>query len=215
MSGFYFKGVSPFRLSGFLPVRDALSNLENILHLAEIVNTSHEQLTREPIDNFDFAIFSGNYSRAIISKADGFFSMALPFQVIDYGETIAFNVDSVGEKLSGRVISIFRNAIHTARMSGFSYEDIMYSLSENFGLEVNEAIRFCDVFITLLTDDHGYFRFDDDEKNENGAVHPRYHFDFFYKNASSVKIGMDGIAGMDCFLSLVDATIEKHYLRKQ
>lgn len=214
MSTFFFKGIPSYRLTGFCAVRDALDNLSNVLHLAELVNTCAHCRIDAYEDGFDFAIFTGDYCRALIRKDDGFFSMALPFQVIDNGETINFNLDSFGEEVSGRFISIIRNAILTAQSGVMSHEEIVCSIADSFGLDISDATNFYDAFAALLADDHGYFRFDDDPKNSNGDIHPRYHFDFFYKNTSAIKIGIDSHADIDFFYGLFDSGRPKHYLRR-
>lgn len=72
-------------------------------------------------------------------------------------------------------------SVAASRNSDFSHEEIVLSISENFGLDVSEAVSYLDEFLSLAIEDHGYFRFDDDQKNEKGDYHPRYHFDFFIK----------------------------------
>lgn len=213
MSAFFYKGVPAHRLEGFCAVRSAVDNLSNILQLAELINTcGHCRIDDYQVD-FDFVIFSGDFCRALIRKTDGFFSMAIPFQVIDEGEVVYFNFDAIGEPVSGRLISILRNAILTTDGRIISHEEIVCSICDSFGLDVSEATHYYDAFASLIADDHGYFRFDDDPKNEDGKVHPRYHFDFFYKNSSSIKVGIDRHADIECFYSLFDGDREKHYLR--
>jgi hypothetical protein len=212
VSSFFFKGIPQNRLAGFCAVRDTLDNLSNTLHLAELVNTCAHYRIKDYHEQFDFAIFTGDYYRALIRKQDGFFSMTLPFQLIDNGETISFNLDNFGEEVNGRFISIIRNAILTARSGVISHEEIVLSISDSFGLDVSDATHYYDAFAALLAEDHGYLRFDDDLNNANGDIHPRYHFDFFYKNTSSVKIGIDGLADIDCFYNLFDSGRPKHYL---
>jgi hypothetical protein len=213
MTAFFYKNIPEYQLKRFVAVRDAYDNLLNLLNLVEIINTcSHCKLEKFEED-FDLAIFSGEYCRTIIRKDDGFFSMAIPFQIIETSEAIFFNLDAFGEEVSGQFISIIRNAVQTSRNDVFSNEDIILSLSENFNLELQDAILYYDAFIYLIAEDHGYFRFDDDLKHENGNFHPRYHLDFFCKNTSSVKIGLDNPAGIDCFYALMDSKHHKHYLR--
>ncbi|MNI72019.1 hypothetical protein D3C73_1279350 [compost metagenome] len=138
--------------------------------------------------------------------------MAIPFQIVERSDGIRFNFESMAEEVSGLLISMLRNSITTSR-NGFCHENIAASLSENFSISPNLAVIYSDSFIELLCSDHGYLRFDDDPVNENGTVHPRYHFDFFYKNSSSVKIGSDKFVDLECFYSLFDRTLSKRYLR--
>lgn len=213
MSAFFYKGIPNYSLEGFRAVRSAIDNLSNILHIAELVNTCGHCRIDDYQADFDFAVFTGDFCRALVRKADGFFSMAIPFQVVDDGEAVYFNFDAVGEVVSGLFISVLRNAIVTTGSGLISHEEIICSICDNFGLDISTATRYYDAFASLLADDHGYFRFDDDPINEDGSVHPRYHFDFFYKNSTSIKLGIDRRADIECFYALFDGGREKHYLR--
>lgn len=212
MTTYFYKNIPEYQMAGFCAVRDPVDNFSNFLKLIEIIN-SHPDLR---IDNdkqgFDIAIFTGDYKRALIKKSDGFFSMSIPFQIIDQGEIISFNCDFVEENVGGAFISIMRNAINTTRDNPYSYDDLMLSITENFGMDFSSAIKYCDAFTYLISEDHGYFRFDDDEANQNGSIHPRFHFDIFYKNTTSIKIGYSELVDIDCFYSLCDATLPKRYL---
>lgn len=214
MTAFFYKNIPKYHLERFRAVRDVFDNLYNLLNLAEIINTcTHCKIDRFD-EKFDFVIFSGEYCRALVRKNDGFFSMSIPFQVIDSGDGISFNFDLISEEVSGQFISMMRNAIQTTRNSHFSHDDIILSLSEDFSLDITDAIVYSDAFVSLVAEDHGYFRFDDDETNKNGDLHPRYHFDFFYKNTSALKVGSDTFVDINCFYSLFDGNHPKHYLRK-
>lgn len=212
MTAFFFKGIPEYRMKGFVPVRNTFDNLNNILHLAEIINTCSHCRIENYADDFDFVLFTGSYCRALIKKQDGFFSMAIPFQIIDEGDSIFFNFDVISEPVSGQFISIIRNSILAAKEDYFSHDKIVFNLFEDFGLDPSDAMRYLDAFIELISSDHGYFRFDDDQKNENGDIHPRFHFDFFYKNTSAIKIGYDKPVDIDCFYALFDNVRPKRYL---
>lgn len=213
MTAFFFRGIPEYHMRKFCAVRDALDNLENVLQLAELINASSHCRMPAYAPDFDVAIFFGEYCRALIKKSDGFFSMTIPFQIIDDGHRVYFNYDAMEEEVSGRFISIFKNAILTSQGGTHSHEEIICSIADSFGLAVPDAVLYYDAYAALLADDHGYFRFDDDPKNENGDIHPRYHFDFFFKNTSSIKIGTDAVVDIDCFYSLFDGSLPKRYLR--
>lgn len=213
MTAFFFKDIPAFRMDGFCSVRDALTNLTNTLQLAEIVNTCGHCRAEDESD-FDVAIFSGTFSRALVRKEDGFFSMYIPFQIIEDPERITFNLDAFKEEVSGQFISIMRNAILTAQEVSHSHEDIICSIADSFGLDVAMAVHYYDAFAMLVSDDHGYFRFDDDLRRADGHIHPRYHFDFFMKDASAIKIGSDTTVDIECFYALFDQAKPKQYLRK-
>ncbi|AVJ26942.1 hypothetical protein [Achromobacter spanius] len=213
MSAFFFAGIPEYQLRAFRAVRSAFDNLSNVLTLAEILNTCAHCRENADENSFDVAIFTGNYARALVRTPGGYFSMAIPFQLVETGGQVSFVSDRLSEEISGRVISVFRNAINTAEVISFSHEDIILSLCENFGLEVSEALLYVDAFMELMSDDHGYLRFDDDPVNENGQIHPRYHFDFFFKNSTSIKIGAESKVDIGCFYALFDKTLPKRFMR--
>lgn len=140
--------------------------------------------------------------------------MAMPFQILDFDQQIAFNIDFYDQNVEGYFISLMRNAIKSTRNKQISFDDIVFSLHQDFELPIDSSIRYANIFIHLMSEDHGYFRFDDDPANQNGDYHPRYHFDFFCKNSTAVKIGTDVHVDIDCFYSLFDNTHTKHYLRR-
>jgi hypothetical protein len=212
MSTFFYREVPEYRLSGFCAVRDCFDNLKNVLQVAEIINTCSYCTNGVYEDNFNIAVLSEDYCRVIIKKNDGYFSMALPFQIVENGTNVNFICNHTLEEVSGKYISIMRNALSSSQNTYFSHEDIILSLTENFNLEVFEAVKYYDAFAALISDDHGYFRFDDDVNNANGDIHPRYHFDIFFKNSTSIKVGYDKFAGLDCLYALFDHSKSKHYM---
>lgn len=215
MTAYYYNEVPTYHKEGFCAVRDSLDNLSNVLKIAEIVNSCDYFSTQRREESFDLVVFSGNHRRAVIRKEDGHFSMSIPFQIVHSGKKITFNSDFLGEEVNGRLISIFKNAIKTIKSSSHSHEEIVLSIAESFSLDIGHATRYYDAFAALISEDHGYFRFDDDPDNENGHLHPRYHFDIFYKNNTAIKIGYDQAAGIDCFYSLFDNSTPKKYLTEK
>jgi hypothetical protein len=212
MSSYYFSNIPPYHLEKLIAVRDSYDNLLNILQIAEIVNCcSH--CRNDNHNNFDFAVYTGGYARVLVKKELGYFTMTMPFQIIEYDENITFNYNACALPVHAQFISIMRNAVEACRTYGYSHEDIISSLCDNFDLDVRTAVNYCDVFTSLISDDHGYFRFDDDEANAQGNIHPRYHFDFFYRNSTSIKLGVDRNITSSYFLSLFDKSLEKPYLR--
>ncbi|HHG3472003.1 hypothetical protein HYN47_15540 [Vibrio parahaemolyticus] len=212
MSIFYYKNFPTHFMQRLRSVRDPVDNLWNVLVLVEAINSHPEKQIETGEDGFDVAVFTKDFHRFLVRKDDGYFSMSNPFQVHLGNNEISFNCDVLEEAVSGRFISIIRNAIQTVHGNIYSHNDIVLSLHENFGMEWTEAAKYSDTFASLLSDDHGYFRFDDDPDRQNGDVHPRYHFDIFFKNSSSLKVGYDKFAELQCFLALADKNYPKKYL---
>ncbi|EPJ1370078.1 hypothetical protein [Vibrio parahaemolyticus] len=211
MSVYFFRQIPDYHMDGFCAVRNTYDNFMNILKISEIVNTCRDCLVEEE-EGFDIAIFTGDFKRVVVRKDDGYFSMSIPFQIITSEDYISFVCNLIQEEVNGRFISIMRNAVNTHRDNQVSHEDVIFSLIENFNIEIKDSMMYYDAFVSLISEDHGYFRFDDDFAHENGDIHPRYHFDIFYKNSTSLKIGYDRHAKLECLYSLFDNSKDKKYL---
>lgn len=208
-----YKNIPDYYMEGFRPVRSSLDNLENVLQVIEIINFCHEYKNDgKDFDDFDLLVFFGDFNRFVVRKKNGYFSMSIPFQVVIEGDYISFNFDMIKASVDAYFISIMRNAIKTAESSLHSHEDVIMSLVNDFDIDIKESLNYYDAFASLLSEDHGYFRFDDDMENENGDIHPRYHFDIFYKDSSSIKIGYDKMLEVPCLSFLMDKTHPKKYL---
>ncbi|BBQ25321.1 MULTISPECIES: hypothetical protein [Aeromonas] len=212
MSVYLFTDIPDYHLDDFVAVRNSYDNFLNVLTLVETVNRCGHCRT-ENEDEAVFAIFTGNTTRILIKKDLGFYTMCLPFQIIDFGGNISFNYDEYNMPITALFISIMRSCVEACRDYGYSHEDIIENIVVNYNIDVRAAVNYCDIFTSLMTEDHGYFRFDDDDKNKNGRIHPRYHFDFYYKNSSSIKIGVDRNIGFDFFKRLFDHTSERPYIK--
>jgi len=212
MNTYYFINIPTYFIDKLCAVRTPLDNLWNILTIIEAINSHPESRTDTPQNGFDIAVFTKGLHRFVVNKDNGYFSMANPFQVNFGNDTISFNCDQISEPVSGKFIAIMKNAIQTVREYGHSYDDIVLSFDQAFGFEWKVISKYIDAFFSILSEDHGYFRFDDDIDNVNGDIHPRYHFDVFFKNTCSLKVGYDRTAELQCFLSLADKTQPKKYL---
>ena len=211
MSYYLFNEIPRYHIDGFVSVRDSYDNILNILNFIETVNNCNHHMTDDE-NNIDLAIFTGDCSRLLVKKEDGYYTMSMPFQIIDHGDTISFNLNYVNLAITNQFISIMRSCVTLCKTVGHSSEDIILSICESYSVELSDAVMYHDTFSMLASQDHGYFRFDDDLPNSNGRVHPRYHFDFYMNNATSVKFGIGTNINFDFFKNLFDKTKAKPFL---
>ena len=61
-----------------------------------------------------------------------------------------------------------------------------------------------DIFLDLLVFEPAYIRFDEDAKRQDGDIHPLYHFDIFYSNAPTLKIGSKAKINFDEFNRILE-----------
>lgn len=215
MITYYLRSIPSYSMNGFVPVRSSIDNLYNIINVIDIIKTFEDKISKDSLDDFDLAIFTGPCNRALVRNGDGYFTMTIPFQIIDNGKNIDFNYDLAETKVDWLFLYIIRKAIEVSKDNGIDSDDISLAINDSFDLDFTETKYYSNIFFNLLSEDHGYFRFDDDPVNENGEVHPRYHFDFFFRNTSSVKIGVSESVSIEYFLSLFDKSKPKMFLTKK
>jgi len=215
MSKYFYRGISRHYMNKFVAVRKPYDVLHNIINIMEI-SSLYKKKEANDEDDYNILITTGVCNRILVRnvKLDGFSSMHLPFQVNDDGDYISFTDKVSGIDVDGVFMSCAKNIIDFLSLNSFSYDDIVLNLHESFGssFTFEESVKYADTIISLLINDHGYFRFDDDEKNENGRIHPRYHLDFFCNNSTNIKIGSRVELKSVFFVDLFDISKNRPYL---
>lgn len=56
-----------------------------------------------------------------------------------------------------------------------------------------------DILLELFLFEPSYIRFDEDQKNCNGKIHPLFHFDIFYSQQTTLKLGLNKLFEFDNF----------------
>lgn len=214
MNAYIYNKIPEFIIDGFRASRNIFDHLHNVIQVCECINYYSELQTKDLRNGFDIIIFNSYFPRVLLKKENGFSCIQLPFQIIDDGDTISLVLGDFGELVDGLFLSVMKSALNTAVENNISTDEISLTLADSFGLDVSTACRYCDIFFHLVAQDHGYFRFDDDEINQNGDIHPRYHLDFFFNNSSSFKIGLDYPVEIESIISMLDPSKPKWYLRR-
>lgn len=168
-------------------------------------------------DKMRRCFFSIKDSRAEVYKH---FSFNFPFQI--YKEYEIFKLQT----LSGEVciesahIAILRAICANG---GFDEKDCRYGLLLDFsqlvettivdlGLEMQYYERALNqILMELFTFEPSYIRFDYDEKNENGRIHPLNHLDIFYTQSSTFKLGCEQL-DINKFIDILNIETECRHI---
>jgi len=94
-------------------------------------------------------------------------------------------------------------------------EDILDEVLTDSSLQ-NKALKndIIKLYFGLLILEDGYIRFDDDEENEKAGIHPRFHFDIFYTNGVTFKLGIPNKTTLSKFIDLLNLKTKCCYLLK-
>lgn len=90
------------------------------------------------------------------------------------------------------------------------FEEIMYG--ENDLQNIGEG-QLWEIVKFISTYDLGYLRYDYDEKNQNGLLHPINHLDVCLDTAATFKIGLEKVLDYEMFKDILDITTDCSFLK--
>lgn len=163
-------------------------------------------------------IIVDNMSRLFFFSKNKYYSIVLPFYVIEEDEQIKIsfkNLINVTSHLISQVITIIK------------CDDFKEQCSLDFVAPICEIEEECDenfwIFLReLLLMEDGYIRYDYDlqeyenaKENGNEHIHPLNHFDLFYSSNASFKIGLKTGLPQEEFIDFLNTKTACKYLTNQ
>ena len=128
--------------------------------------------------------------RIIYVLPDKIFSCQFPFTV-KKGEFIEIYDYSTGVYIDSLMLSLMIGFFETVDERCETIETLLSKVLDlDFPSEKGYE-GFWEMIQFLYQFDLGYFRYDYDEKNEMGDVHPLNHLDIFFDNGAVIKVGTD------------------------
>lgn len=133
------------------------------------------------------------------------FSIRFPFFVRENEVELSISskyIENIDSKVTSDIISIFSSS------ELFEFSDII-DFADYISDEDN---RIWDLVRDLLLFEDGYIRFDHDSKNANGEIHPLNHFDVFYTDQCSFKVGTHKKLSVEDMIDVLDRETPCRYL---
>lgn len=148
-------------------------------------------------------------SRLIFEGETKIFSINFPFKVLEDQDGLRFvtqNNVEIDNFLTSEVLAF------VSQDSLMDSEDFLDFASPIIDGATDEK-EFWNLIKDLFFYEDGYLRFDHDEEHIDGHHHPLDHFDFFYSNGATLKIGVERRYSVDKVIDVLDVTTPCHYLR--
>jgi len=214
----YKFNISKNVLTKFFPeqrVKDKAQIIEILMETVRYMLINPEISDEESVGKI--ILYIDKMSRLFFFKEKKYFSIVFPFLTSEQDGRLSFSFQNeidVTSRLISKVISIIKCDEFKEKCSlDFitpicDFED---ECDENFWIFLREI---------LLMED-GYIRYDYDEKSYNEALergekhkHPLNHYDLFYSNKATFKLGLNSEVSDDDFIDLVDIKTNCEYLTK-
>lgn len=198
--------------------------IKNKAHIIELLMEATRYMLINPNITADnvvgkILLYVDKMSRLFFFTENKYFSISFPFLVHELDEEqqhkFSFQNDiNIDSKLIGQVIQIIKCDEFKEKCS-FNFIapicDYEENCDENFWIFLRELLLMEDGYIRYDFDENNYKKFK--EKGEE-HLHPLNHYDLFYSNNTTFKIGLNYKINKDEFIDFVNVKINCKYLNK-
>ena len=144
-----------------------------------------------------------------------YFSISFPF-FIKKDEDNQYTIYSNEIVIDPELISHVKGIINCNKFDAHCSSDFIEPIWDYEKEHEGEGIKiFWTFFKNLLLMEDGYIRYDYDEERHDGHKHPLNHYDLFYSNNCTFKIGLSDKIEENELIDLIDITTDCKYLCKQ
>lgn len=202
------KGILEMASQPLRSRQDAILLLLYTIRMFEV-----DELSPENTD-IKVVISINKMNRIFYILEDKIFSIQFPFNIEIQESKIIRIYDiktgvDVDSMLISTLIRIFEKKENALSFDSL-FEEIMYGENElqNIGEgQLWEIVKF------ISTYDLGYLRYDYDEKNQNGLLHPINHLDICLDTAATFKIGLEKVLDYEMFKDILDITTDCSFFK--
>jgi hypothetical protein len=188
----------------FRPIRDKVDVINILMQAIKIMSIGN--LVQANI-KATMLLHIDKMSRLFFFTENKKYSIAFPFTVTDEEEILKFSstfIDEINSKISSDVISIVKCS------AGFD-SSCMLEFMDNISEYEDSDSAIWSLVKELMLYEDGYIRYDYDKQRYEQAKlsgtpnqHPLNHFDIFYSNRSTFKIGLNSSIDDDFLIELVN-----------
>lgn len=190
----------------FSPIRSKFDSLRILLKTVKLllVNNQPGQTTGAG----EITLIISKMSRIFFISEGKIFSIAFPFFVTCTDGIFAlksYNNFEINSKVSSEILSLLENSDITDSNEILSFVEPIFDVCDT-------NPELWSLFKSLMLHEDGYIRYDIDEAHQNKHLHPLNHFDVFYSNNVTFKLGLkDRIKHTD-FLDMLMHDTNCHYV---
>lgn len=186
--------------------------LDNIEKHNIVKNINGENTFLDSRDYGKVIIKISKMSRIIYKLDNKMFSISFPFNIskTEEGYDIYDGISKI--KIDSLIISKIINILNDFSSEN---EDIYEFLSQFDDGDNNEEVldKIWKIFKKVLFSESGYLRYDYDEEHENANIHPLNHYDIYYTNGNTFKIGLNDKIDLKKFIDLLDLETDCHFFK--
>ncbi len=192
----------------FSPIREKRDVVRLLMRIIKLMLVNSSPRANEV--KGEVVLHVSKMSRLFFFSDFRYFSVCFPFSVREGMDTFEFSlggVVDVDSKITSDVLSFIDSDANFNINCAYQFIEPVLDISR---YEPN----FWTLLLKLLTLDDGYIRYDYDEENEQGLIHPKNHYDVFYSSNSTFKVGLKGKLKKEEMIDFVKLESDCHFLEE-
>lgn len=152
----------------------------------------------------NFKIVINKMNRMFFMQDNKIFSFTIPFSLRE-NEDGGLEIYDSSSLVDNKCLVVLIEILTTVKNNPSELIDYMSFLDEH-DLSESEIIVVKSTMNTIILNEYGYLRYDEDEERESGEMHPKYHMDINYSNAGTYKLGLEEKIRYQWFQDCLDIT---------
>ncbi len=159
----------------------------------------------------ELCLYIDKMCRLIFVSDSKIYSVNFPFRVTEINGQVIFNdphLGAIDSKHTSDVLSVLND-------DSFSSGNCMYDFMDGLTQYDESNPQFWSFLLRLFLNEDGYVRFDHDEQQVNGLLHPLDHIDVFYSNSATFKLGVDSQSRFGDVVDILNRGTACHYLSRR
>lgn len=151
------------------------------------------------------------FSQKLPSAENKHFSFQFPFKIEQNANNYTLKTFSQATDIQSAHIQVILSLLDKGILSesrgvyGIQLEfcELVENTLEELFLSKKLVEDLDDILLELFLFEPSYIRFDEDKKNANGKIHPLFHFDIFYSQQTTLKLGLSKLYDLDYFVKFL------------
>lgn len=206
----------------FSAIRKKAEVIKIILKTCELIVTN-SYISVDQIENISSStnsfVIIDKMSRLFVISKDKMFSIHFPFTINTDSHSISF----LNQKISASILSILQTVFWETNDDTTieSIIEILWNETDEYDISSQDKGFLDRLALFLISFEPGYIRYDFDlntaqeyEKRGINHIHPKYHFDIYYSNATTFKVGIENEISYETFIDVLNKQTTCYYLSK-
>lgn len=200
-------------------IRNKTDIIKLLVEISRLINIESPQvLSKISLDytpgSIHVIIYIDKMSRVLIKEQNKIHSFNFPFSLRENSNQFILSCNSfdIDSGVCSILSTVFNDISDTTSLE--SILEKLWDTMDDTGDSKDETRSVTQLITFLLSFEPGYIRFDHDEKNAKGDLHPINHLDINYHSNTSYKLGLTSMVDIYDLIDIIDIYTDCMYISK-